>query len=402
MPHRRQYGAVAFAAALLFGTSTMHTSKFVYSIHSFGLEEVPKTFEKPLMQTFLMFVAMALALVVHAVSQCFVPKADRYVFRWASTLKLCVPAVADLIATALGCVALLYVNVSFFQLARCTIIIYVATLKVMFLNFSMTGYMRFGILIQSVAIVLISASCLASADDMIRTLVGVGVLLLACLTSAMQYVLEEVFMKKPIKAEEGTDIVAEVPNPPLVVVGMEGVWGTLLMLLVVMPIAYAIPGADNGRVEDFFDSIEMMQNSAKLTYYCVLYVISITGFNVASIYVTFFLDSVWRSILVNFRPVAIWVTSLLFYYVFTNGTYGETWTNWSWLQLAGMLLLFFGTAVYNGNVKLHRFFSYSSDMKKGSKDDEHEKTGVVSDESDSDGVVVSVAAPSIVVVVAKA
>ncbi|RLO11165.1 hypothetical protein DYB28_011150, partial [Aphanomyces astaci] len=106
----------------------------------------------------------------------------------------------------------------------------------------------------------------------------------------------------------------------------------------------------------------------------------------------FFLDSVWRSILVNFRPVAIWVTSLLFYYVFTNGTYGETWTNWSWLQLGGMLLLFFGTAVYNGNVKLHRFFSYSSDTKKGSKDDEHEKTGVV----------VSVAAPSIVVVVAKA
>ncbi|RHY29340.1 hypothetical protein DYB32_005222 [Aphanomyces invadans] len=329
---------------------------------------------------------MALALVVHGFLECTRPKAERYRFRWSSSFKLCVPAVADLIATALGSVALLYVNVSFFQLARCTIIIYVATLKVIFLKFSMTGYMRFGIVVMSFAIVLISASCLASANDLVRTLVGVCVLLLACLTSAMQYVLEEVFMKKPVQTDKNDSVEDAVSNPPLVVIGMEGVWGTLLMLFVVMPIAYAIPGADNGHVEDFFDSIEMMQNSTTLTYYCILYVISITGFNVASIYVTFFLDAVWRSILVNFRPVAIWVTSLLFYYVFTNGTYGETWTNWSWLQLAGMLLLFFGTAVYNENIKL-RCFTYPSQ-----KQDEHEKTGVVSDESDD------CAAPAVVVV----
>lgn len=34
------------------------------------------------------------------------------------------------------------------------------------------------------------------------------------------------------------------------------------------------------------------------------------------------------------------------------GQYGEAWTDGSWLQLAGMFLLLFGTAVYNGTVKV--------------------------------------------------
>ncbi|KAG9397940.1 hypothetical protein AC1031_016357 [Aphanomyces cochlioides] len=372
----RTYGAIAFVAALVFGTSTTLTSKFVYSIKSQGVEGEPKTFEKPLMQTFLMFVAMSLALIVHGIKQLLVSKDKRHALNWAATLKLCIPAMADLIATALNSVALLYVSVSFYQLSRCTIIIYVATLKVIFMNFVMTGYMRFGIFVQSMAIVLISASCLASAVNLTDTLIGVGVLLLACLTSAAQYVLEEIFMKKNSSKLASAD----PPNPPLVVIGMEGIWGSLLMLVVVIPLAYVIPGSDNGHIEDFLDSIEMMKNSASLCYYCLLYVISITGFNVASIYVTFFLDSVWRSILVNFRPVAVWVTSLLFFYVFTKGTYGEAWTYWSWMQFGGMLLLFFGTAVYNENVKLSCFTYPVKEEKK----EELEKTGVASDESESD------------------
>ncbi|KAF0687003.1 Aste57867_21223 [Aphanomyces stellatus] len=388
----RHYGAIAFAAALLFGTSTTHTSKFVYGIRSQGLEGTPKTFEKPLMQTLFMFVGMALALIVHAIKQRLLPKDERVPFNLKACFKLCIPAIADLIATALGSVALLYVNVSFFQLARCTIIIYVATLKVIFLHFTMTGYMRFGIFIQSVSIALISASCIASADNITNTLIGVSVLLLACLTSAMQYVLEEMFMKNTSTKQLST----EVPNPPLIVIGMEGIWGTLLMVLVVLPIAYAIPGSDNGRVEDFFDSIEMMVNSSTLCYYCLLFVISITGFNVASIYVTYFLDSVWRSILVNFRPVAVWVTSLMFYYVFTNGTYGESWTHWSWMQLGGMLLLFFGTAVYNANLKLSCFTYPKPEIKANSKDD-LEQTDAVSDESESDHDSKPAVAPTVVV-----
>ncbi|KDO22689.1 hypothetical protein SPRG_11004 [Saprolegnia parasitica CBS 223.65] len=319
-------GAIAFGCALLLGTSTTLSSKFMYGIQSIGLEETPKPFEKPLMQTFFMFVAMALALPVYFVYQLCLPKDQRQQLRLDAALKLCIPAAADLVSTALNCVGLLYVNVSFYQLARCTVIIYVATLKVLFLRFVMTGYMRLGIAINAVAIVVISASALAGTENLGDTILGVSVMLLACLSTALQYVSEEYYMKKGAK----TAGVSEVSNPPMVVIGMEGLWGTLLMLVLVLPLAYV----------------------------CALYIVSITGFNIASIYVTYFLDSVWRSILVNFRPVAVWLASLFTYYVATTHELGEPWTPWSWLQLGGMLLLFYGTAVYNANVRL-RCYDYS-------------------------------------------
>jgi hypothetical protein len=80
--------------------------------------------------------------------------------------------------------------------------------------------------------------------------------------------------------------------------------------------------------------------------------------NIGVIFITYLLDSVWRSIFDNFRPVSVWALDLLLFYVFTKHTLGEPWTTWSWLQLAGMFLLFYGTAVYNGNVRM-RCFDYT-------------------------------------------
>ncbi|OQS08022.1 Drug/Metabolite Transporter (DMT) Superfamily [Thraustotheca clavata] len=255
-----KYGAVAFGCALILGTSTTLSSKYMYSIMSVGLENEPRAFEKPLMQTFLMFVAMALALPVFLLYNQCLSSDKRQPVHLNQCIKLCIPAMADLISTALNCVGLMYVNVSFYQLARCSVIIYVASLKVIFLHFVMTGYMRMGIFINVIAIIIISASAIAGTENVANTIIGVSVMLLACLSTALQYVSEEYFMKKGSKSSGAT----EVSNPPMIVIGMEGIWGSLLMLLVVLPLAYAIPGGDNGHLEDFFDSFVMMQNSADL------------------------------------------------------------------------------------------------------------------------------------------
>lgn len=53
--------------------------------------------------------------------------------------------------------------------------------------------------------------------------------------------------------------------PPLVVIGCEGLWGTVLSLLVVYPLAYLAPGQDNGSFEDPFDALAMIGNSSQLT-----------------------------------------------------------------------------------------------------------------------------------------
>lgn len=58
------------------------------------------------------------------------------------------------------------------------------------------------------------------------------------------------------------------------------------------------------------------------------------------------LSSVWHAILDNFRPITVWVTDLvIFYYI--NPFFGEKWTQFSYLQIGGMAVLLYGTAIYN-------------------------------------------------------
>ena len=171
---------------------------------------------------------------------------------------------------------------------------------------------------------------------------------------SFQFVLEEVVMNN---SDEDDGI------PPLIVVGMEGFWGTLVCIFVVFPLAQVLPGSDVGScLENFWDSITMLQNNGHLQLMTLFYIACITGFNVAAIFVTFLLDSVWRSILANFRPIAVWGTDLALFYIFTSGAFGEAWTVWSWLQLLGMCLLFLGTAIYNASVRLPAIFHYDEDI----------------------------------------
>ena len=63
--------------------------------------------------------------------------------------------------------------------------------------------------------------------------------------------------------------------------------------------------------------------------------------------VTLDMSSVWHSILDNFRPVTVWATDLFIFYAVTQGRYGESWSIYSWVQLFGMLVLLYGTLVFN-------------------------------------------------------
>jgi len=94
--------------------------------------------------------------------------------------------------------------------------------------------------------------------------------------------------------------------PPLVVIGCEGLWGTALTLLLVYPLAFALPGDDGGRFEDPFDALAMVRNSEALQRLVLLFVLFVTGYNCMAVYVTSFLSAIWHAILDNFRPVTIW------------------------------------------------------------------------------------------------
>ena len=302
-----------------------------------------------------MFIAMMIALPVHYLLQAPEQQAERArrpeaAVPWRTFVLLGIPAAFDLLGTALASIGLLFTTVSVYQLVRCSVIIVTALLKATVLQQRLTRYMWTGIAINTLAMLLVAGHVLPARRQR-RPERGRGrraarpaarhrFILLSCLVQGSQYVFEERVMT--------------VDNaPPLVVVGMEGLWGALLMPLIVFPWAMLLPGSDaGGCLESLYDSYVMLQPLASIRLILLLFTLTVFLYNIFCIYVTYLLSSIWHAILDNFRPVSVWLADLALFYLVTDGSFGEQWTGGSWLELAGLLLLLLGTAVYNGSVRL--------------------------------------------------
>jgi len=203
-----------------------------------------------------------------------------------------------------------------------------------------------GVIVITISMILVASTSFFTPADPSETIsksdkdprIGVVLVVIGCLAQGVQYVFEE-------------KVMAVDNAPPLVVIGMEGLWGTVLTMLVVYPLAYLAPGADGGSFENPYDALYMINNNKSLKTLCVLFVFTVTIYNCMAVYVTKYLSAIWHAILDNFRPVTIWSLDLaIFYFIYPNQGFGEEWVPASWLQLCGLLVLFFGTAIYNGSV----------------------------------------------------
>ena len=128
---------------------------------------------------------------------------------------------------------------------------------------------------------------------------------------------------------------------------MEGLWGLIICVLVLYPLAYYTPGADHGSVENPFNTYVLISNSSEIQNVFIIYFFSVLAYNILACLVTFMLSAIWHAILDNFRPITVWAVDLFIFYTITT-SFGESWSaQWSWLQVLGMVVLLYGTAVYN-------------------------------------------------------
>mmetsp|Transcript_29126 Transcript_29126/g.93196 ORF Transcript_29126/g.93196 Transcript_29126/m.93196 type:complete len:353 (+) Transcript_29126:324-1382(+) len=268
---------------------------------------------------------------------------------------LIVPSLFDLCATALCMYGLPHVDVSIYQMLRGGAIVFVAILKHFALGDKLRGYMWIGVFWNVVGIIIVGgvAALNGSSDEsgeesgaeenQKNPLLGVCLILLGALVQSLQYAFEEKVMTMENSA------------PPLLLIGMEGFWGSVVCFFVLYPVVYYIPGADHGSYENPHNTMALIWNSSSVFWMVVAYFFSIFFYNMLAVLVTYMLNSVWHAILDNFRPICVWISDLFIFYVITT-SFGESWTVYSYLQLLGMLVLLYGTAVYNapnaGSIKL--------------------------------------------------
>jgi len=336
-------------------------------------------FQKPLFQTFGMFVGMTFGLIMHWVVLAFkisfpgydfdqngadegdveiptektsltnkmkaesnVDNASKEIPLWMYFF-LAIPAIFDLAATALCMMGLQYLDVSIYQMLRGSGIIFVALMKQYVLKDHLHKYHWVGVFWNVVSVVIVGGTAmLASGGDgegrnnsnTSQTFWGVCLLMAGAFVQAVQFVFEEHVMTM------------DVPAPPLLLIGMEGLWGTILGICVMYPLGYYLPGSDHGSYEDPFNTWAMFTHSKNIQIAFFIYFFAIFFYNLFAVLVTFKLSSVWHAILDNFRPITVWGTDLFIFY-FISPLFGEVWTQWSYLQIFGMAVLLYGTAIYN-------------------------------------------------------
>jgi drug/metabolite transporter (DMT)-like permease len=389
---------LVFLVALVTGTACSICSKVMMDLHGIGMTGEVEKFSKPMFQTFGMFVGMTFGLVMHGVVLYFripfpgyhfpepsqgappayrptesdplvVKKVEQNPTRPDSTsipvwmyFFLAIPAVFDLGATALCMMGLRYLDVSIYQLLRGSGIIFVALMKQHVLGDNLYRFQWLGVAWNVMAVLLVGATAILSSSteshevDGSYVLLGILLVLTGAFVQALQFVFEEKVMTM------------DIPSPPLLLIGMEGLWGTVLCLIVVYPLVYFLPGDDHGSYENFWNTWAMIKNTQAIKLMFIVYFFAIFGYNLFAVLVTYLLNSIWHAILDNFRPITVWLTDMFIYYV-VNKAFGEAWTQYSWLQLGGMFVLLYGTSVYNaphpGSIWLRgEWYSFGIDYSK--------------------------------------
>ncbi|KAJ0406453.1 hypothetical protein ATCC90586_001932 [Pythium insidiosum] len=261
------------------------------------------------------------------------------------------PSFLDLAQTMLSSVGLLWVSSSVFQMARGSVIIFSAFLSVKYMNKRLYAYHVASIAIVGLSVVLVgwagtsddAGGAAGSASH--NALLGLALIIVSQLLTAVQIVVEEHMM-------------VELNVSPMLLVGLEGLWGLAFYVLLIPLLTLTPPSTTPlGKIwhEDFYDSIVKIANSPPQLVLSVLSILVIAVLNVTANYVTKHLSAVLRSITETLRTLGVWLVGLLVYYVFQwrgKESPGEAWTNSSWIELLGFVLMVYGTLAYKKVLQL--------------------------------------------------
>jgi len=333
--------------------------KVMLQLNAPGYNNVVHNYDKPFMQSILMFFGM---LFAYFINKCWDPekKGNRPPSPLRSKIIAAIPSSFDLFASTLMTFGLIYINVSIFQMLRGSMVIFSAILSIIFLHRHIKGYEWFGITICVIALIMIAIAGIyippygndddsGSSSNKSSTgtkIMGSLFVIGSQLIQAGQIVTEEFILK-------------DINMPALEIVGWEGIWGFILMIVVAFPFAFICPGDDpsplGGSLENFMDSFHQLFHSGTIAITCVIFVVAVLAYNIFGMLVTSQSSAIFRTILEAARTILIWFVMLIV--AACHGPFGEVWCKWSWLELVGFILLTLSSFIYGGSLKLP-FFIY--------------------------------------------
>ncbi|CAL8107051.1 unnamed protein product [Calicophoron daubneyi] len=326
-----------------------------YYNHSANDTKTVHQFRKPWFQTLLMFLGEFLCLFAFFVlryrkrrriiadesySRLAIESGETGLvfsplFSWIFVL----PATLDLLGTTIAGIGLIFVDASIWQMMRGSLIIFAGVLSIVFLKRRLACFHWAGMLFTVFGLTLVGTKSVFSeavtGHSAAESALGVLLILIGAFTTSCQMIVEELFIKK-----RGFH--------PLQAVGIEGLFGILLMICIALPCVHFIPGSDlNGSYENVIDALYQTANSPLILGNTILYVLSIAFFNYFGLSITRYLSAVHRTLVDALRTTFVWLLSLLLFYSM-GSQFGEPFDlGWGLIQIDGFACLVIGTLIYN-------------------------------------------------------
>jgi len=368
---------LSITGMLLFGTCTVVIQKIIFNLSGKGRKGDIHVFKKPWFQTEAMFIGMLGCLLVYEGMNLYKyltrrsaegqrllddtkpsvnasqPGTKKSPPKWKQYVLVIAPAMCDMIATSAMNIGLVWISPSVWQMLRGSMVIFSAIFSKFFLKRDLHASHWIGVCTVAFALLVVAFSALmptkdaqseSMSDDFEATrtqqAIGCVLVVVAQIIQASQIVVEEFLLH-------------EVDLHAVLIVGLEGLWGGLACSLLLIGVNF-VPEPYG---EDVLDTLYMLTHNGKIIGTGIAYALAILAYNMFGMYVTQTTSAVVRTILEGLRCACIWLTDLFIHYVITKDPkFGESWTQWSYLQLCGFLFLLLGMFVYNGVVRIEGLY----------------------------------------------
>lgn len=251
------------------------------------------------------------------------------------SLLFAIPAVCDMVGTGTMYAGLCLSYASVFQL-RGSSVVFTALISTFFLKRTQLGFQWFAVLLVVVGVLVVGFVSLnndgSDSKGSSAVLFGNILIVVAQLIVAIQMCVEEKIMNIH-------------QTPALKAVGLEGIFGGLILGTLLMPMYFI---RFNGLpFENLPDAITQMRENAMILVAMGGSMLSIACFNFFGISVTKSMSASHRMVLDSVRTMLVWACSLAL-----------GWEEFHVLQLVGFAILSVGTAMYNEIITFPRCFHY--------------------------------------------
>jgi drug/metabolite transporter (DMT)-like permease len=318
---------------LIIGTVNTIVSKLQDKVCIDNCESTsPVYFEQPLIQTLNMFIGESLCLIVwyfgksRVIDQEEQEPFNGIILKKPRYWMLLFPTLCDLISSTCMNFALILVAPSIFQTLRGSLIIFTAIISMIFLRKRYTIYQSISLFIIFAGISVVGISNIINSngngndndnvkEDNTANLIGICIILLAQIFTATQYVIEEKIMQ-------------DKRISPLLAVGLEGLIGTILLLLI-SPIYFIVRKIN---VTVLFWQI-IHEKQLLVSFLVLTFTIAIL--NYLGLSLTMNMSSTARTTIDACRILIVWIVSLII-----------GWEIFNLIQLLGFLIMVSGIYIY--------------------------------------------------------